>query len=191
MPKRSRKGVVIRPDLVVAPTSVNLGRSMRTERAAGALADNQIELKIFHSWIKDFLDRWAEAMNFVNKQNIACFQVRQNCSKVTRLGNHRPRCRPKTNAHFFCDNGCQGCFTQSGWPVKQHMVQGFTTTDGCRNEDLQVSPALAAGQRNHQVFVGEVQRPEYPRKSVQLRRCDHLQPSNLGLPYGYRTVLVL
>ena len=35
MPKRSRRGVVIRPDRVVAPISVNGGKSMRTERAAG------------------------------------------------------------------------------------------------------------------------------------------------------------
>ena len=35
MPKRSRSGVVSRPVRVVAPISVNGGRSIRTERAAG------------------------------------------------------------------------------------------------------------------------------------------------------------
>ena len=35
MPKRSRNGRVIRPERVVAPTSVKGGNSMRTERAAG------------------------------------------------------------------------------------------------------------------------------------------------------------
>src|SRR5436190_620448 len=33
MPKRSRKGVVMRPERVVAPTRVKGGRSMRIERA--------------------------------------------------------------------------------------------------------------------------------------------------------------
>ena len=37
MPNRSRSGVAIRPERVVAPTSVNGCRSMRTERAAGKL----------------------------------------------------------------------------------------------------------------------------------------------------------
>ncbi len=35
MPKRSRRGRVMSPERVVAPTSVNGGRSMRTERAPG------------------------------------------------------------------------------------------------------------------------------------------------------------
>ena len=35
MPNRSRSGVVSNPERVVAPTSVNGGKSMRTDRAAG------------------------------------------------------------------------------------------------------------------------------------------------------------
>ena len=35
MPKRSRRGLVSMPARVVAPTSVNGGRSSLTERAAG------------------------------------------------------------------------------------------------------------------------------------------------------------
>ena len=37
MPKRSRSGEVICPARVVAPMRVNLGRSMRIERADGPL----------------------------------------------------------------------------------------------------------------------------------------------------------
>src|SRR5215472_18385011 len=40
-----------------------------------SFADDQIELKILHGGIEDFLDRGIESMNFVDEQDVARFEI--------------------------------------------------------------------------------------------------------------------
>ena len=46
------------------------------------LADHDIERSIFHRGIEDFLDHRAEPVNFVDKQDIAVFEVGEQGRKV-------------------------------------------------------------------------------------------------------------
>jgi hypothetical protein len=45
------------------------------ERAACALADHDIEVVILHRRIEDLLDRWIEAMDLVDEEDIAFLEV--------------------------------------------------------------------------------------------------------------------
>jgi hypothetical protein len=58
------------------------------ERAAG-LADDEIELKVLHGRIEDFLDRRGEPMDLVDEQYVAVFEIGEECGKVSGLGDHR------------------------------------------------------------------------------------------------------
>ena len=90
MPKRSRNGVVSRPVRVVAPISVNGGRSIRTERAAGPFADHQVELELLHRRVEDLLDRRAQAVDLVDEQHVARLQVGEQGGEVAGAHDHRP-----------------------------------------------------------------------------------------------------
>ena len=60
MPKRPWSGCDSRPGRVVAPTSVNGGRSTFIVRAIGPLADEHVEPEVLHRGIEDLLDRAGE-----------------------------------------------------------------------------------------------------------------------------------
>ena len=75
MPKRSRSGEVSSPARVVAPTSVKGGRFSLIERAAGPLADHDVELVVLHRRIQHLLDHRREAMDLVDEQHVARLQV--------------------------------------------------------------------------------------------------------------------
>ena len=46
------------------------------------LADNEIELEILHRRIQHFLDRRAEAMDFVDEQDVALFEIGQQRGEI-------------------------------------------------------------------------------------------------------------
>ena len=71
MPKRSRSGVVSSPARVVAPTSVNGGRSSVTTRAPGALADGDRQLAVLHRRIEGLLQRARQAVQLVDEEDAA------------------------------------------------------------------------------------------------------------------------
>ena len=54
-------------------------------------ADDEIELKILHRRIEDFLDRRIEAMDLVDEQHIALFEIGEERRKIAGLGDHRAR----------------------------------------------------------------------------------------------------
>ena len=91
MPKRSRSGVVSRPARVVAPTSVNFGRSILHRARRRPLADDEVELEILHRRIEDFLDRRGQAMDLVDEEHVALFEVGQQRREIAGLGDHRAR----------------------------------------------------------------------------------------------------
>ena len=70
MPKRSRSGLVSMPARVVAPTSVNGGRSSLTQRAAGPFADHDVDLEILERRIEDLLDDRRQPMDLVDEQHV-------------------------------------------------------------------------------------------------------------------------
>ena len=123
MPKRSRKGVVIRPERVVATDQGERGQRNLHRARRRPLPDHQIEFEILHGGIKDFLHRGAEAMNLIDKKNITRFEIGEDGSEISRLGQHRPRGGAKADAQFLGDDLGQGRLAQTRRTGKQNMVQ--------------------------------------------------------------------
>jgi hypothetical protein len=91
MPKRSRSGLVSMPARVVAPTSVNGGRSSLTERAAGPFADHDVDLEVFQRRIEDLLDDRRQAVDLVDEQHVVRFEVGQDGRQVAGAFEYRAR----------------------------------------------------------------------------------------------------
>src|SRR5262249_13586488 len=53
------------------------------------LADDEIELKVLHRRIENFLDRRVEPVDLVDKQHVALFQIGEQRREVAGLGNYR------------------------------------------------------------------------------------------------------
>ncbi len=91
MPKRSRRGAVRRLVRVVAPTRVKRGRVRRTLRAAGTLADDQVELEILHRGIKNLLHGRRQPMDLVDEEDISLLEVGEHGGEVTGAFQNRAR----------------------------------------------------------------------------------------------------
>jgi hypothetical protein len=53
------------------------------------LADDEVELEILHGRIEDFLDGRIEAVDFIDEEHVALFEIGEQRRKVTGLGDHR------------------------------------------------------------------------------------------------------
>ncbi|MGY4509803.1 hypothetical protein ACVIN2_003257 [Bradyrhizobium sp. USDA 3650] len=54
-----------------------------------ALADDEVELEILHRGIEHLFHRRAEAMDLVDEQHIALFEIGEECREIAGLGDHR------------------------------------------------------------------------------------------------------
>ena len=138
MPKRSRSGVVRRPVRVVAPTRVNFARSMRDRARRRPLADDEVELEILHRRIEDFLDRRVEAMDLVDEQHVAVFEIGEQRREIARLGDDRAGGGLEVDAQLARHDLRQRRLAEAGRAGEQHMVQRLAARLGRLDEDAQV-----------------------------------------------------
>ena len=54
-----------------------------------SLADDEIELKVLHGRIEDFLDRRIEPVDLVDEQHVAVFEIGEEGCEVACFGDHR------------------------------------------------------------------------------------------------------
>ena len=142
MPKRSRSGVVIRPERVVAPTSVK-GASCDLHRARRRpLADHQIEFVILHRGIENFLHRRIEAVDLVDEQNVARLEIGENGGEIARLGQHRAGGGAEIDAQLARHDLRQGGLAQARRAGEQHMVQRLAARLGGLDEDGEIFARL-------------------------------------------------
>ena len=89
-PKRSRKG------RSVASTrgGPDQGKAWQGEfdrPGTGSLANNNVQLKIFHGRVENFFDNVRQSVNLVDEKNIALLQVGEQRCQVTGAFHDRPR----------------------------------------------------------------------------------------------------
>ena len=136
MPKRSRNGDVSSPARVVAPTSVNGGRSILIERAARPLADHDVELEVFQRGVEDFLDDRAQPVDLVDEQDFVRLQVREQRGEIARALEHRSRRLLETHAEFVGDHVRERGLAQTGRTEDQGVVERLAALAGGGDEDF-------------------------------------------------------
>jgi hypothetical protein len=112
----------------------------RARRRPGA--DNEVELKVLHGRIEDFLDRGIEPVNFVDKKHVALFEIGQKRRKVAGLGDHRARGGAEIDGKLARHDLRQRGLAEAGRPDKQHVIERFLARSGGSDENAEVTARL-------------------------------------------------
>src|SRR5262245_28155255 len=107
-----------------------------------ALADNQVELKILHRRVQDFLDRRVETMNLVDEQDVARLEVGQQGGEIAGFGNHRAGCGAEVDAQFARHDLGQRRLSEPRRTDKQHVVERLLASARRFNEYLKIGSRL-------------------------------------------------
>ena len=103
-----------------------------------SLADDDIQLEILHRRIQNLLHRPAEAMNFIDEQNIAVRQISQNRRQIARFLNRRAAGHTQICAHFISNHRRHGRLAKPRRAVQQHMVKRLAALFGSSNRQFQI-----------------------------------------------------
>ena len=130
MPKRERSGAMISPARVVAPIEGETIELVRMDPRAGTLADDQVDAKIFHGRVENFLHGGLQAMNFVEEEKILGVERSEHGGEVALFFEQRAGADFYGRAHFVGQNLGQGGFAQARRAVEQDVVEGFAAGRG-------------------------------------------------------------
>ncbi len=107
-----------------------------------SLADDEVELEILHRRIEHFLDRRAEAMDFVDEQHVALFEIGQQRREIAGLGDHGTGGGAKADAEFARDDLRQRGLAEARRADEQHVVERLVALARGLDEDRKVGARL-------------------------------------------------
>src|SRR5207253_9590320 len=95
-------------------------RQLQLYRARGsALANQQIQVVVLHSWIKLFFERRNQTMNLINEEHVAFLQIGQQRRNVSRFFNGGSGRAAQLCTHLVSYDLRQRSFPQSRGPCPQ------------------------------------------------------------------------
>ena len=97
---------------------------------AGALANDEVDPKIFHGRIEDFFDGGLKAVNFVEKENLFGFEGSENRGEVAFAFEERAGAGLDGNIQFVGDNLREGGFAEAGRTVEENVIESFAAVAG-------------------------------------------------------------
>jgi len=123
MPNRSRSGVASRPALRGGGHQGE-GSQIDADRARRRpFADHQIQHVILHGRVEDLLHIGRQAVDLVDEQDVAGFQIGQDGRQVAGLGQHRPAGGPEIDAQLAGDDLGQRGLAEARRAEQQHMIE--------------------------------------------------------------------
>ena len=112
----------------------------RTRRRSGA--DDEIELKILHRRIEDFLDRRIEPVNLVDEEHVALFEVGEQRREIAGLGDHRARRGAEIDAELARHDLRQRGLAEPRRADEQHVIERLAPRPRRLDEDAEILPRL-------------------------------------------------
>ena len=109
---------------------------MRTR--AGALTDDDVELEILHRGIEDLFDVRLQAMNLVDEQDVAEFQIREDRGQVAFELDQRAGGCPKVSPHFVRDDRGQGCLAEPRRAIEQDVIERLAPSSRSLNGNIEI-----------------------------------------------------
>ena len=103
-----------------------------------AFADHDVQREVFHRRIQHFLDRAPQAMNLVDEEHIACFEIGQNRGQIAGSLDGRAGRDAHVDAHLVRHDVRQAGLAQSRRTVKQDVIQRLAALPGGLNQDAQI-----------------------------------------------------
>ena len=105
-------------------------------------ADDEVELVVLHGGIEDFLDRRVEAVDLVDEEDVAVFQVGEQRGEVAGLGDDRAGGGAEADAQLARHDLRQRGLAEAGRAGEQHVVQRIAARLGGLDEHLEVGARL-------------------------------------------------
>ncbi len=116
---------------------IDLHRTRRRPRP-----DDQVELKILHRGIEDFLHRRIEPVDLVDEQNVALLEIGQERREIARLRDHRTGGRAEIHPQFARHDLGERRLAQARRPDEQHMVERLVAGARRRDEHCEILSRL-------------------------------------------------
>ena len=89
------------------------------------LVHHKIHLVVLHGRVKELLECDGQAMDFINKQDVAFAEVGEDAHQVARPLQRRPRGGCDFRSHDIGDNVSKSGLAQARRAVEQHMLKCF------------------------------------------------------------------
>ena len=102
------------------------------------LADDEVELEILHRRIEHFLDRRVEAVDLVDEQHVALFEIGEQRREIARLGDDGAGGGLEVDAQLARHDLRQRRLAEARGAGEQHMIQRLAARLGRLDEDAQV-----------------------------------------------------
>lgn len=115
------------------------------------LTDDEVELEILHRGIEHLLYLRTEAMDFVDEQHIAFFEIGQQRREIARLRDHRAGGRAEAYAKLARNDLRQRGLLETGRADKQHVIERSALARGI-DEDLEIGASLRLPDEFRQVL---------------------------------------
>jgi hypothetical protein len=88
-----------------------------------ALADDQIQLEVFHRRVQRFLYRSRQSVNFVDEENVMLLEIRQDRRKIARVREDQSGRRAQRPPHFTRNDVGNGRLPEPWRAVENRMVE--------------------------------------------------------------------
>ena len=125
-------------------------------RARGRpLADDEVELVVLERGIEDLLDRRAQAVDLVDEQHVAVFEVGQQRREIAGLGDDRTRGGAEADTELPGHDLRERRLAEARRSGEQHMVERLAAIARGLDEDAEVGARLLLADE-----LGERARPQ-------------------------------
>ena len=138
MPKRERSGAVIKAGARGGADEREMAKLKRVNARTGALADDEIDAKVLHGGIEDFLDSWLEAVNFIEKEDFLAFERSKDSGEVAFAFEQRTGAGFDRNVEFIGDDLGESGFAEARRAVEQNVIESFAAAARGFNSDRDV-----------------------------------------------------
>ena len=105
---------------------------------ARALTDQDVELVVLHRRIQHFLDHRRQAMDLVDEQDVARFEIGQQRGQVAGTLQHRAGGLAQVDAHLLGQDMRQRGLAEARRPEDQHVIQRIATATRGLDRDAQL-----------------------------------------------------
>ena len=106
---------------------------------AGSLADDHIDAKVLHREVEHFLGRARQAVDLVNKEDVAFLQARQDSGQVARMLDGGAGGQTQRRPHLGGDDHGERRLAQTGRACEQDMIGGGRTHAGGVEDQLELA----------------------------------------------------
>ena len=152
MPKRSRSGVVSRPEAGRRADQRERRQADLDRARRRPLADDQVELKILQRRIEDLLDRRRQAVDLVDEEHVALFEIGEQRREIAGLGDDRAGGGAEIDAELARDDLRQRRLAEARRADEEHVVERLLAPARRLDEHLEVGAGLRLADELRQVL---------------------------------------